>query len=236
MKNRVIGLEMSKKQKNFVVIGLPVAVFCLLFYIVLSFLGVKPKDRVELPKGGLSKSIFESQNLVYKSEEAFQQKNSFQNIPYTIDTVQGQKASIGAANVYEYAPYFFYYSELKEKTDLFSVLQKELTSIVSISATPERTQIEVLYEEDGFVNGCAAKYFVLKVTVTDMQPQKTTYLSLYRLHLDESIYITNWDILVGCMSEDYSTEGLAALQTLSYSSIGSLRLDEKTLRKMQSEQ
>ena len=229
----LFGLEVTKKQKIMVVLGIPVAILCLILYLLLAFFESEPVTPVYMPSGGLTSSIFDSQNQVYKSEAAFKTKNSFQNVPYTIDTIEGQKAVVGNANVYEYAPYYFYYSELKQDADLEQVLKDELTSILLISASPDQTQIEVLHEESGFVNGCNATFYMIKITAKDAGAQAAKYMSLYRLHLDESVYVTEWDMLVGCMSEDYSTEGFAALQTLSYTSIGSLKFDEKAHRRIE---
>ena len=229
----LFGLELTKKQKALVVLGIPVGILCLILYLLLAFFEAEPVSPVYMPSGGLTSSIFDSQNQVYKSEEAFKTKNRFQNVPYTIDTIEGQKAVVGNANVYEYDPYYFYYSELEQNADLEQVLKDELTSILLISASPAQTQIEVLHEESGFVNGCDATFYMLKITAKDGSTQQTKYMSLYRLHLDESVYVTEWDMLVGCMSDDYSTEGFAALQTLSYTSVGSLKFDEKAHKRIE---
>lgn len=229
-------LEMTKKQKILVQAGIPVGVICLLLYLFLAIFDPEPVTAVILPTGGLTSSIFDSQNQTYKSEAAFGTKNSFINVPYTIDTIEGQKAAVGNANVYEHAPYYFYYSELMQGADLETVLQKELTSILVINADPKQTQIEVLYEESGFVNGCRAVFYMVKISASDGDMQKTKYMALYRLHLDDSVYTTEWDMLVGCMSEDYSTEGLLAVQTLSYSSVGSLKFDEKAQKRIEAGQ
>ena len=232
----LFGLEMTKKQKILVLTGITVGVIGLLLYLFLAFFEQKPVTAVAMPKGGLTSSIFDSQNQTYKSEAAFQTKNSFINVPYTIDTVEGQKAVVGNASVYEHAPYYFYYSELQQGADLETTLKNELTSILVMNAEPKETQIEVLHEESGFVNGCSAGFYMIKISVAAGDMQKNKYMSLYRLHLDDSVYATEWDMLVGCMSEDYSTEGLLALQTLSYSSIGSLKFDEKAHKRIEAGQ
>lgn len=232
----LFGLEMTKKQKIMVLTGIPVGVMCLLLYLFLAFFEQEPVTAVAMPKGRLTSSIFDSQNQTYKSEAAFQTKNSFINVPYTIDTIEGQKAVVGNANVYEHAPYYFYYSELKQGVDLETALKNELTSILVMSADPKQTQVEILHEESGFINGCSAVFYIVKISASDGDMQKSKYMALYRLHLDDSVYVTEWDMLVGCMSEDYSTEGLLALQTLSYSSIGSLKFDEKAQKRIEAGQ
>lgn len=229
----LFGLEMTKKQKRMVLAGIPIGILCLCLYLILAFFESKPQEPVYMPSGGLTTSIFDSQNQVYKSEEAFKVKNSFENVPYTIDTIEGQKAVVGNASVYEYEPYYFYYSELKQGEDLEEAIKRELTSIILYKANPDQTQVEILHEERGFVNGCDAVFYVVKVSAKDAGSQITKYMSLYRLHLDESVYVTDWDMLVGCMSDDYTTEGLAALQTLSYTSIGSLKFDEKAHKRIE---
>lgn len=228
-----LGLDIIKKQKKIVLIGIPVGLLCLLMYMLLSFFEQEP---VYMPNGGLSRSIFDSQNQTYKSEEAFTVKNSFQNVPYTIDTVEGQKAVVGNASVYEHAPYYFYYSEIRQEVGMEEALKNELSSILLINADPRETQLDVLHEEKGFVNGCNANFYIIKITAREKEVQDIKYIALYRLHLDDSLYETEWDMLVGCLSEDYSTEGLSALQMLSFSSIGSLQYDENAKKRIEAGQ
>lgn len=229
----LFGLEITRKQKRMVFIGIPAGVLCLFMYLLLSLFEQDFVSPVYMPSGGLSSSIFDSQNQTYKSEESFKNKNSFRNVPYTIDTIEGKKAVVGNACVYEYAPYYFYYSELMQFADLKTALKNELTGILLFGAEPEQTQLEILYEETGFVNGCSASFYMIKITAKDGETEETKYMALYRLHLDNSVYETDWDMLVGCMSGEYSTEGFLALQRLSYSSIGSLKLDEKAQKRIE---
>lgn len=228
---RVLGLDITKKQRVMILIGVPIGVMCLFLYLILTFFEQEPEIPVLLPKGGLSSSIFDSQNQIYKREDAFTAKHSFVNVPYTIDTIEGQKATVGNACIYEHAPYYFYYSETTQGVDVGSVLKEELTSVLLFHADQNLTRVDVLYEEDGFVNGCKANFYVVQITANDNVMQVSRYMTLYRLHLDPSVYETDFEMLVGCLSDNYSTEGLQALQTLSYSSIGSLKLDDKALKR-----
>ena len=132
----LFGLELTKKQKNMVLAGIPIGILCLCLYLFLAFFESEPQVAVYMPSGGLTTSIFDSQNQVYKSEEAFKTKNSFQNVPYTIDTIEGQKAVVGSANVYEYAPYYFYYSELKQAEDLEEAIKKKNSNAQYMKENP----------------------------------------------------------------------------------------------------
>ena len=230
-----LGIKMTKKQKMLLLAGIPVGLICLLFYLILAFFEKEAEIPVSMPNGGLSSSIFDSQNQTYKSESAFQARHTFLHVPYTIDTVEGQKVMVGNGSVYEHAPYYFYYSELAPDADIVEVLKEELSSVLLFRAKPQHTKVEVLHKEQGFVNGCSAIFYMLRITATDGENLQTKYMALYRLHLDPSVYETEWEMLVGCMSQDYSTEGFLALQTLSYSSIGSLKLDEKAQKRIEAE-
>lgn len=229
----MFGLEITKKQKILVFTGVPIGVMCFLFYLLLALFEGEGDRSIAMPTGGLTSSIFDSQNQTYKGEEALKEKHSFQQIPYTIDTVDGAKAMVGNGSIYEHAPFYFYYSELKKHTDLETVLKEELSSVLLYGANPSLTDINVLYEEKGFVNGCEAVFYVMEVTAKKDTENVTQYVALYRLHLDASVYETEWEMLVGCMSGDYSTEGLLALKTLSFSSVGSLKLDETAKKRIE---
>lgn len=222
---KVLGVEMSKGNKRTVYICTSVAVICLIVYLVLALFEKPPAVQVLMPSGGLTESIFDSQNIVYRAEKSYTVRNNFSHIPYSMDTVDGKTASIGNATIYEYVPFYFYYSEIKEGTVLEDVLRMELTSVLSVSAKPEQTELNVLMKESGFINGCIADFYVYQVKVHDEKETKEQYLCLYKLRFNPSIYSTDWSMLVGCISNDYSTEGLDALQTLSYSSLHTLRYD-----------
>ena len=60
----LFGLEISKKQKRVICIGIPIGILCLSMYLLLSFF---QKEPVYMPEGGLSSSIFDSQNQTYRS-------------------------------------------------------------------------------------------------------------------------------------------------------------------------
>ena len=59
---RVLGLELTKKQRAMILIGVPIGVMCLFLYLILTLFEQEPEIPVLLPKGGLSSSIFDSQN------------------------------------------------------------------------------------------------------------------------------------------------------------------------------
>lgn len=229
MESRLFGLKMSKGSKRAILICIPLAIFSLVCYLVLGLFEIEKTVEVVYPSGQLSESIFDSQNLEYKSEEAYSVQNLFQNLPFSVDTVEGKKASIGNANIYQYEPYYFYLSEMKEKDSLIDTVKAEMTGVVSIAADPNKTQVEVLKEETGYVNGCKADYVLCKLTVSGNEV-RTRYMCIYRLHVDESIFSSEWDILVGCMSQDGTSQGLSALQTLSLTGVETLRLDEEAKR------
>lgn len=233
-KSTLFGIPMDGKTKAVIILCGILAVFCILFYILLCFVPNKEEIVVELPGGGLSQSVFDSQNMEYVSVNGFDEVHSFEKIPFTIDTVSGQRADIGDGAVYASAPYYFYYSEIKHNEDMEDTVKKELTDVLVLSADSSLTQIECIKEESGYVNGCEAIYYLLKVSVNSEKEPVEAYLSIYRLHINDVLYKSDIGLLVGCMACDmYSTEGLEALQTLSYSAITTLRYS-KELEKEQS--
>lgn len=225
--SRLFGIKMDKKVKIRIIVCGVLSVLCLAFFIVLGFFTMPEVVVVDLPSSELSQSVFDSQNMFYEEVDGYSVINSFQNVPYTISTVNGPKASFGYGNTYKYEPYYFYYSEIKQEDVLEEALKAELTDVLLLSAEPSDTTIRVLSEENGYLNGCHASFYVLELNAKKENLQTTAYMCLYRLHFDESIYETEWDMLVGCMTEGaYTTNNLSNLQIFAKSAISTLKYDK----------
>ncbi len=208
---------MNTKSKVIIVLCSVFAVLFLVLYIVLGFFKPVIVDELVYPASGLSQSVFDSQNMVYVQTDGYVNKHYFRKVPYTIDTASGARAGIGDGAFYESEPYYFYYSELGIKEDMVSVLKEEMTDILSITANEADTVVEILKEEQGYINGCVATFYVLRVAAG----QVTSHMCLYRMHINDDNYKSDWDLLVGVMDKyaTATTESLNNLFTLANASV-----------------
>lgn len=121
------------------------------------------------------------------------------------------------------------YTVIDQDTKLDAVLSNQLTEVLHSGADSLATKIEYLSTEEGYINGCSGSFVIAKIEVPETPP---SYMCLYRLHIDESIYETEYDILIGCMTQTFSTQSLADLQELTHLTVGTLRYDAERDEKL----
>lgn len=228
----LFSIPMDRKTKHLVIICGILAVFFLILYIILCFFAVEEEMPMVYPQSGLSQSVFDSQNMVYSSVEGYSNVHTFGGAPFTIDTVDGQKAVIGGASIYQSGVYYFYYSELDSGEDVAARLRSELTAVLLLSADALNTSVAILAEERGYINGCEATFYVVELTALEGNDSVTRHMCLYVLDVNDVIYGGDKKLLVGCMGGNmYSVEGLEALKQLAFKDIYTLtyraELEEK---------
>lgn len=225
-------MQFSRKEKT-ILIALSICAFvCLVFFLVLSVVSGSKEEAVPVyaPSAGLSQSVFSYQNMQYIANESYPKTHQFEVNPFAADTVEGQVANVGNGYVYAYEPYYFYYSEYVSGS-VEEVLKAELTSILDINAQPALTQVDVLSKQEGFVNGCDGIFYCIRLTTGTQEAPVVYYLCLYELKVNETNCTTQGKLLIGCMAQNmYSTEGLAALQTLALDSVYTLKISPKEER------
>jgi len=228
MKVNFLGLAMSRKTKVCLIIAISLAALCILLYLISGFFVVKEPKAVVIPKGQLSDSVFDLQNMKYVPMSGLNRRYFFAGLPYSVDVADGEFAKVGPADFLNSEPYYFYYNVISREEVLQDAMENQLSAVL---ASGEReVVIDIILEETGNMNGCSGTYWVASATVLDEEPY---YLCLYRLHIDESIYASENDIVVGCISKGYTTENLANLQMLAKASVETLRYDADRARELE---
>lgn len=217
-------LEMNRSTKVLIIISAIVAVLSLTLYIVTGRFVQEKEEPVYVPPSGLSSSIFDVQNMVYTAVAGLDSKYELPDIPFTVDVPAGSRATVGAAMIVSNDPYYFYYNVVSPEVDMCVSLAEGLTSIVSIGADASLTAANLLYAEDGFINGCEATYGVVELLVDGVDEPR--YVVAYKLHFGEKVYRMDKDIIIGCMTTGFNTKNLSDLQSLVESSTGTLAYNE----------
>ncbi len=223
-KDTLFSLPMERKTKYLIIICSILAVIAILLYIILCFFSVEEEVSVVYPSSGLSQSIFDSQNMVYGKVEGFSKEHVFSGAPFTIDTVDGQKAVIGNGSVYQSSPYYFYYSTLDGLEDVSARIRGELTGVLLLSADPLSTSVVMLAEESGYVNGCDAKFYVAEIDAVSGKESEKGFMCFYVLDVNDVIYGGEKKLLIGCMSKESEIQtGLENLKQLALANISTLQ-------------
>ncbi len=199
-------------------------VLCIIVYAVLEVYARRIPDEIIYPQPGVSDSIFELQNMNYEEVGGFTEKIMFEEISLAADAVPGVEAKVGGATIRTDNGYYFLYALIDKNKTTEELLGDSLTEIISPSADSSQTASRLLDSEDGNLHGCHASYGLFEITAGD---GAKGWITLYRLHMDETFGETDKDIILGCMSGDYSTQGLANLQAFSRAMVGTLHIEIK---------
>ena len=218
---------MSKKQ---IIIPAILAVICVVIYITLGFFKQKPVEETVYPESGLSNSIFDYQNMVHTSVSGMDSKFSFQNMPFTVDVTDGARASVGDATVIEKSGFYFVVGEIAPDILTENYISAALTSVVEAGGDVLATTVTKLDAKEGYINGCLSKYALYEMKTGS---GKTMYIAAMRLSIYPSIYDTETELVIGCMSGDNSNEGLSNIQGLAEAVVRTLAVDKEHLKKLE---
>lgn len=230
----LFGIPVRKEVKGKVILFLVLAVLCLFLYIVLMFFDKPIVVEYQMPGGNLSQTLFDSQNMEYKKVDGYPTKHAFNGLPFTIDTISGQSAKVGNGAVYNSGDYFLYYSEMGSEEQITEVVKRELTDVLLLAGEKERTILEIKKEENGYINGCEATYYMMQVNAYRDKESVSAILCLYSLKVNEDIYSTEKYMLVGCLSTALvSQEVYDGIQQLAHMSITTLNLDKERVKEFE---
>lgn len=214
-----------------VLVAIPLAVTVLILYVVTGFFIPEEVEVTYLPSGHLTSSVFDAQNMIYVKISGLDETYNLPYIPYTVDVPAGIRASVGDAVVISNAAYYFYYNVVNSEVEVDDAIKDGLTTIISIDAKPENSIVKVLSMEEGFINGCSADFYVLSIDIENVSEPR--YLCLYRLHINDNIYETDKEILLGCMATGYNTVNLANLQGFAEATVGTIKYDRDYAKKLE---
>lgn len=201
---------LNKSQKIAIMILAPVIVVLLIIVLVLGVFKKPEPVTVEYPHGSLSDSIFASQNMQYIPNEAFSRVHTFDLIPYTIDTVDAECATVDTGSVYVSGNHYFLYSQVPKETNTKDILKEQFSQILEYGSMPSESTVDVLLSERGFIDGFTAEYQLDHMAVSSGDEINDAYIVLYRLEVDDDDELEdNYDILVGVVTNEFTTESLA---------------------------
>ena len=216
-------MKKKKIPKSVIASGI-LGVLCVCVYIILDLYVLSKPQKVEYPPAGVNDSIFELQNMSYEAVGGFRDTITLEGVPLKVDAAPGVEANVGGVTIRENSGYYFLYAVADPDKTTEKLLGDSLTGILSPSADSSKTTAVPLDAEDGNLHGCHASYRLFELAAED---GTESWIALYRLHVDETFGEIDKDIILGCMSGTYSTEGLANLQRFAGAMVGTLRMDDK---------
>lgn len=213
-----------------VIISATAAVLCLVFYIVLTVFKPTVQEVVVLPSGNLTTSIFDAQNMKYRSVVGMDKVMELPGTAYTADGPDGAVAVVEGAQIVLYKDYYFIYDTCAADVAVSDRLKTTLSSVYSMNADPLSTEVRCLASEEGYVNGCSATYSIYQITAGGSD----NYICLYELSVSDGKGLSEAGqrVLLGCMASNYTNATLTSLQGVSESLVYTMKYDAKKAEKL----
>lgn len=217
---------MSKRLKLALCILIPVAIIIAIIYFVLGFYVEEEPEVIVYPESGLSASIFDSQNTQYVPNESFSVAHSFSHMPYTIDTVPADGATIDTGSVYAAGDYYFFYSEIPKEQTMSECIRTQFSKVLKYDADDSSSTIETVKTGTGFLNGFAIEYHVEHLNVPQAEGAKDAYIIAYRLTIsDDDGYPDDYDLIVATATVNLSNATLNACKELLDADVLTIQYD-----------
>ena len=225
---------MSKKSKIYIIILSILTVILGVFVVMITIRENGEKNLVDYPSGSLSDSIFDSQNPTYVPNESLPTAKSFSHIPYTIDTVDKDGVVVDTGTIYSINDsQYLFYSEILKGDDTVSELAYQFAQVLEYNVSDDDVTYSVIKEETGYINGFAATFDIIKVSVPSDNIEKSAIIEAYTLVMpDQDDYEVLYDMSVCAVSTVEDTDLLSQCQQLAVIDIGTIQYSESLKKQM----
>lgn len=220
---------MKKSAKISLMILCPVIVLLWLFVTILKAFVVVEEEPLRYPSGGLSESIFDSQNMTYTSSQNFSSVYSYKKIPYDIGCVSADSASIGNGVVYPVSDgVYLYFSVIPDEDiniNIHEFCMNEFSKALLYNYSVENSSYQNASYDKGFLNGFSVIYNLDILKITDNETALDAALFTYVCDVENYGY----DMVVGVAttyadSNDYLSASKVFLDELMYT----IQINNKT--------
>lgn len=221
---------MEKKTKQYIIIlSILTVIFGILICLIM-YQQNRESHKIFYPESSLSDSIFDSQNTTYTANENLPKQHSCTYIPYTIDTVEVDGVVVDTGTVYAVNEnQFLFFSEILKGSDIPADLSYQFAQVLAYNVQNSDVTYSVIKEENGYINGFAAQYDVIKVSVPNGNSVKSGIVVAYTLQTQNTeSYEMNYDFTVAVCSLVETTDVLSACHSLAVLDIGTIQYS-KTL-------
>lgn len=228
---------LSQKTKRSIIIAVIAVILLTVIYLAVGRTYQKPVvDEMEekgYPSGYMTGSIFDYQNMERTSFDVFTKDYSFSFVPVSIRLPQGTTATSGGALFTLYDDRYLMVSEYEHGTDagedIVKMLQEQITGVLKSGADPQKTQIEILSYEEGFINGCEGRNYTIRITP---ESAESCYMSLYELWVCDLLYESENEIFLGCISSGSSYDYFSDRYRYATALAQTMQIDEKAKTEM----
>lgn len=225
---------MSKKIKVYIIIFSILTIILGVFVAMIAIRENGEKNLVDYPSGSLSDSIFDSQNPTYVPNDSLPTAKSFSHIPYTIDTLDKDGVTVDTGTIYSINDnQYLFYSEILKGDDAVSELAYQFAQVLEYNVDDDDVTYSLIKEETGYINGFAATFDIIKVSVPGDNAEKSAIIEAYTLVMpDQDDFEVLYDMSVCAVSTIEDTDMLSQCQQLAVIDIGTIQYSESLKKQM----
>jgi len=227
---------MTKKEKAIIAIMIPVAIISLVFYVLVTEYSAKQQSLLVYPEGTLSDSLFVSQNNSYTKNSSLPNAHAFHTVPYYVDVMAGNEASVGDGSIIQASEdIFIYLSEYNPaEENAEGIMLEEFPSALLIDYNPIYTYSQKLKSQTGYINGFETEYLFNMITVSNGEISRTAYVAAYDLISIENTEVENYPhIMMAVITTNADSQSFAICKNVLDAMALTVRYDDKLAKKIE---
>lgn len=207
------------------------ALACLMLSIRAGRLASERVRELVYPAGGLSDSIFVSQNGSYQKSDYLSVTRELSGIPFYVDLPRGTSASIGHAVIVKASDDLFaFVSEHDPAIGIQEVILREFPKAVMSDYDEGFTYAEEKKGESGYLNGYEVRYSFSKLVIANKVGAVTCHFAAYDVVCPKEEVEEN--VTIAFVTTVQDSEHFSRCKAWLDAAIKTLRSDEKLEREI----
>ncbi len=223
-----------KKGKIILIVLIPILVILLVLLSLIDVVYEPPKEVIVYPEGNLSNDIFTEQNNSYVPNANLTRTHSFEEVPYLVDTVDGNGATIGSGTVYRLNETMFaYVAEFSDPNTIQDIISSQFPAALISDYVPEYTTVVTQVDKRGYINGFSAEYLAETISVSNGAEKMDAVLLGYMLNLPENSLYAGKHLWIGVGTASLTNDNITASSMILDMMMNTVRLDEERAKKLE---
>ncbi len=223
-----------KKGKIILIVLIPLLVILLVLLSLIDVVYEPPKEVITYPEGNLSNDIFTEQNNSYVPNANLTKTHSFEEVPYLVDTAEGNGATIGSGTVYRLNDTMFaYVAEYSDPNTIQDIISSQFPAALISDYVPEYTTVVTQVDKRGYINGFSAEYLAETISASNGAEKVDAVLLGYMLDLPENSLYMGKHLWISVGTASVTNENITASSVILNMMMNTVRLDEDRAKKLE---
>lgn len=213
---------------------LTLAFLCLALLVLADGAAAGRTQALSYPEGGLSDSIFVSQNGTYQKSDYLPVTRELSGIPFLVDLPRGTSATVGGAVIVKASQDLFaFVSEHDPSEGAAEVILREFPKAVMSDYDERFTYAEEKVSEEGYLNGHEVRYSFSRLVIANEAGAVTSHYAAYDVVRPGEG--TQESVLIAFVTTGQDDKSLKSAKAWLDATLRTLRRDEKLEKRRASE-